>query len=143
MDASTLKDFDFELVSPERKLMSEKAWQVTIPGEEGHFGVRAGHSSIVSSIKPGIVEIITSEGDAPTKVFIAGGFADVTATNCTILAEEASMLDDLNQEQIETDVADLKNKLSNAQDYVETIRYTKQLVLAKAKLEAVTGVLAA
>jgi len=89
MDATNVQQFDFELVSPERKLMSEKAWQVTIPGEMGNFGVRAGHSSLVSAIRPGVVEIVENEGDAPTKIFIAGGFADVTAMNCTILAEQA------------------------------------------------------
>ncbi len=143
MDAEKLNNFDFELVSPERKLMSEKAWQVTIPGEEGNFGVRAGHSSIVSSIRPGVVEIVTEAGAEPTKIFIAGGFADVTASNCTVLAEEATMLGDLNQDDIEQEVADLEGKLSATNDKVEVIRYTKQLALAKAKLTAVTGVLAA
>lgn len=143
MVEQNVDNFDFELVSPERKLMSEKAWQVTIPGYEGDFGVRAGHSSVVSNIRPGVVEIITIQGVAPTKIFIAGGFADVTASNCTILAEEATMLDDLNQTEIEKDISDLESKLSGAKDAVETIRFTKQLALAKAKLTAVTGVLAA
>ncbi len=142
-DAQTNDNFDFELVSPEQKLMSEKAWQVTIPGYEGDFGVRAGHSSIVSSIRSGVVEIMTTENAEPIKIFIAGGFADVTATNCTVLAEEATMLADLNQVEIEKDVSDLETKLSNAKDEVETIRFTKQLALANAKLTAVTGVLAA
>jgi F-type H+-transporting ATPase subunit epsilon len=138
-----MNNFDFELVSPERKLMSEKAWQVTIPGYEGDFGVRAGHASVVSNIRPGVVEIVSNEGDTPTKIFIAGGFADVTATNCTVLAEEATMLSDLDQSEIEKDVSDLESKLSAANDAVETIRYTKQLTLAKAKLTAVSGVLVA
>lgn len=136
-------NFDFELVSPERKLMSEKAWQVTIPGEEGDFGVRANHSSIVSSIRPGVVEIISNQGDAPTKIFIAGGFADVTASNCTILAEQATMLDDLNQNDIEKELADLEAKLSSAKDDIEVLRYTKALDLAKAKMTAVSGQLVA
>ena len=143
MNDTTNNNFDFELVSPEKKLMSEKAWQVTIPGYEGDFGVRAGHSSIVSNIRAGVVEIITEQGNEPTKIFIAGGFADVTATNCTVLAEEAMMLADLDQSDVEKEVSDLESKLSNAQDDIETMRYTKQLALAKAKLTAVTGVLAA
>ena len=130
-------NFDFELVSPERKLMSEKAWQVTIPGKEGDFGVRAGHSSLVSFIRPGVVEIITSEGDKPTKIFIAGGFADVTASNCTVLAEEAMKVEDLDKGAIEKEISDLSSKLEKAADEIETARYTKQLSLAKAKLSAV------
>lgn len=142
-DAQSNDNFDFELVSPERRLMSEKAWQVTIPGYEGDFGVRANHSSVVSSIRPGVVEIVVTQGATPTKIFIAGGFADVTATNCTVLAEEAIMLEDLKQSDIEKEISQTESKLAGAKEAVEVIRYTKQLELAKAKLTAVTGTLAA
>lgn len=141
--AEAQNTFDFELVSPERKLMSEKAWQVTIPGYEGDFGVRAGHSSIVSSIRSGVVEIVTEQDAEPTKIFIAGGFADVTATNCTVLAEEAIMLTDMNQADVEKEMSDIQSLLDASKDDIETARYSKQLDLAKAKLMAVTGALAA
>ena len=137
-DVKASNNFDFELVSPECKLMSEKAWQVTIPGEEGSFGVRAGHSSLVSTIRAGVVEVVSNQGDAPKKVFIAGGFADVTASNCTILAEEASNVDELNQADIEKDIADLEKKLADTKDDIEVSRYKKQLALANAKLTAVS-----
>ncbi len=143
MNEQTENNFDFELVSPERKLMSEKVWRVTIPGEEGDFGVLANHSSLVSSVRPGVIEILSAQGDAPTKIFIAGGFADVTAANCTILAEEAMMVDDLDQSEIEKEISDLEEKLNAATDNVEVNRYTTQLSIVKAKLTAVTGVLAA
>ncbi len=143
MEQNTSDQFNFELVSPEAKLVSEQAWQVTIPGEEGTFGVRANHSSLVASIRPGVVEIISTQGDAPTKIFIAGGFADVTATNCTILAEQATKLDDLNQADIEAEISTAQSKLDSAQDDVEKIRLNRELTLAKAKLTAVTGSLAA
>lgn len=140
-EAQTNNDFDFELVSPERKLMSEKAWQVTIPGYEGDFGVRAGHSSLVSSIRPGVVEVISKQGDTPVKIFIAGGFADVTASNCTVLAEEAILVEDMKQSDIEKEISGIENKLSAAKDEIERSRYTKQLELAKARLTALTGAL--
>ncbi len=143
MSENTSQQFNFELVSSEEKLVSEPAWQVTIPGEEGTFGVRAGHSSLVSSIRPGIVEIVSAQGNTPSKIFIAGGFADVTATNCTILAEEAMKLEDLDQGDIEQEISSLSSNLDNAKDDVEKIRLTRQLTLAKAKLTAITGQLAA
>ena len=139
MSDALQNNFDFELVSPEKKLMSEKAWQVTIPGEEGDFGVRAGHSSVVSFIRPGVVEIIAEKGNSPEKIFIAGGFADVTASNCTILAEEAVKVEELEQEAIEKEISSLEGKLSETKDTIEVSRYTKQLDLEKAKLTAVTG----
>jgi len=139
MMADNDNTFDFELVSPEAKLMSEKAWQVTIPGEEGDFGVRAQHSALVSTIRPGVVEIISKQGDAPVRIFIAGGFADVTARNCTILAEEATMVSDFNADEIKSEIADLEKKLSDAKDNIEIARYTKQLSLSKAKLNAIAA----
>jgi len=82
--------FHFELVSPEKKLLSESVWQVVIPGEEGYFGVRAGHMSLLASLKPGVVDVYANENDAPRRIVISGGFADVTANNCILLVEQAS-----------------------------------------------------
>lgn len=125
--------FNFELVSPEEKLMSEPAWQVTIPGDEGDFGVRANHSSLVATIRPGVVRILSEEGKAPVKIFIAGGFADVTATNCTILAEEAVAVANLNKDEIESEISDLQQKMSTADHDIEKRRYAKMLLIAQAK----------
>lgn len=138
-DAKQQNEFDFELVSPEKKLMSEKAWQVTVPGEEGDFGVRAGHSSLVSTIRPGVVEIVSKQGDAPTKIFIAGGFADVTATNLTVLAEQATKVDDMDKGAIEKEITDLEKKLADTKDEIEVSRFKKQLSLENAKLTAVSA----
>lgn len=129
--------FNFELVSPEKKLLAEQAWQVTIPGEEGEFGVRAGHTSLVASIRPGVIEVVSTQGAAPKKIFITGGFADVTATNCTVLAEEAVNLADLDAGKIEHEIRALEEKLKLAQDGVEKSRLTRQITTARAKLDAV------
>src|SRR5690606_20214650 len=101
--------FNFELVSPEKVLMSEPAWQVVIPGEEGYFGVRAGHMSLIAAIKPGVVEVYKAEGATPEKIFIAGGFADVTATNCSVLAEQAVNVNEINAADVQKDIANLKD----------------------------------
>lgn len=84
--------FDFELVSPERKLVAEKAFQVTAPGTEGEFGVRAGHMPLLATLKSGVIEVIRTKGDKPERFRINDGFADVTATRMTILAESATPL---------------------------------------------------
>lgn len=129
--------FNFELVSPEKKLLAEQAWQVTIPGEEGEFGVRAGHTSLVASIRPGVIEVISQQGGAPKKIFITGGFADVTATQCTVLAEEAVNIADLDAGKIEQDIRALEEKINIATDGVEKARMVRQLTTARAKLDAV------
>jgi F-type H+-transporting ATPase subunit epsilon len=133
------KTFNFELVSPERKLLSEPATMAVIPGEEGDFGVLPNHSALVASIRPGVVQVWKEGGSAPQRIFIAGGFADVSATNCTVLAEEAVNVSDLNQADLEQTIRNLNEDMGLATDGTEKARISRRLELAKAKLEAVTG----
>ena len=135
--ANEAQTFNFELVSPEKILVSEPAWQVVIPGEEGYFGVRAGHMSLIAAVRPGVVEVVAKEGDAPRKIFIAGGFADVTATNCTILAEQAVNVNELDAAAIEKSIADLNDELKIATDMAEKSILHKKITLATIKLQAV------
>lgn len=128
--------FNFELVSPDRVLVSEQAWQVVIPGEEGYFGVRAGHMSLIAAVKPGVVEVTRKEGDAPERIFIAGGFADVTATNCTLLAEQAMNVNDLDAGAIESEIAKLNEKKALATDMTEKMVLDQKIRTAAFKLEA-------
>lgn len=129
--------FNFELVSPEKILVSEPAWQVTIPGEEGYFGVRAGHTSLLAAVKPGVVEVVKTEGGAVEKIFIAGGFADVTAKNCTLLAEQAVPVSDIDAVKTAQDLANLKEDLARAASAVDRAQIEHRIKLANAKLTAV------
>ena len=128
--------FNFELVSPEQKLMSQQAYQVTIPGEEGDVGVRAGHMSLMMSVRPGVVEIIRTEGGASERVFIAGGFADVSQANCTVLAEEAIPLANLSAEKLAAELAKLNDEMSVV-DGDEKARLQKRVALVSSMLDAV------
>ena len=136
MTESTIQ---FELVSPEQKLVSEPVNQAVIPGEEGVMGIGPGHASFVVSLKPGVVKLAI-EGEAePRRIFIAGGFADVTGTNCTVLAEEAVNVSDLDQKEIEQNIADLNEDFGMAEEETDKARVTKKLKLAQARLKAITG----
>lgn len=142
-DFTTNGTFTFELVSPERKLMSGAAKMVVIPGEEGDFGVLPGHSSLISTIRPGVVEITMADGNETHRIFVAGGFADVTPENCTVLAEEAISIRDLNQSDLEQTIRNLTEDLTIAKDDLEKARISRKLSLARAKLQGVTGTAAA
>ncbi|PJB69151.1 MAG: ATP synthase F1 subunit epsilon [Alphaproteobacteria bacterium CG_4_9_14_3_um_filter_47_13] len=131
--------FNFELVSPEEKLISEPATMVVIPGEEGDFGVLPNHSAIISSIRPGVIEIFTNNNEAPQRVFVAGGFADVSEKNCTVLAEEAINLKDLNQDTLEKSLRDLNEDLAMASEQADKTRVLHKITLTKAKLSAISG----
>ncbi|HOO82444.1 MAG TPA: ATP synthase F1 subunit epsilon [Alphaproteobacteria bacterium] len=136
-------NIQFELVSPEEKLVSQPVHMAVIPGDEGEFGVLAGHASLVASLRPGVVELYEQAGGEARKIFIAGGFADVSAEQCTVLAEEAVLVSDLDQTKIEQKIADLNEDLGIAEEAADKARIEKRLVLLKAKLSAVTGKLAA
>ncbi|OIN86687.1 MAG: ATP synthase F1 subunit epsilon [Alphaproteobacteria bacterium CG1_02_46_17] len=129
--------FNFELVSPEEKLVSEQAFQVSIPGEEGDVGVRAGHMALVMSVRPGVVEVIRSEGGAVEKIFIAGGFADISQTNCTVLAEEAIPLASIKAEPLQIELARLNEELSFAETAEQKTNLSKRITVVMAMLDAV------
>lgn len=84
--ADTLK---FELVSPERLLLSADVWQVTVPGTEGDFAVMPGHVPVLSTMRPGMVQILDAPTAAPTRYFVRGGFVEASQASITVLAEEA------------------------------------------------------
>ena len=78
----------FELVTPERLIVSSEVEMVVVPGTEGNFGVLPGHSPLISTIRPGTIDIY--EGRAVTeRIFVVGGIAEVTPERCTVLADEA------------------------------------------------------
>ncbi len=129
--------FNFELVSPEEKLISETAFQVSIPGEEGDVGVRAGHMALVMSVRPGVVEVIRTEGGEKEKIFIAGGFADISQTNCTVLAEEAVSLKSLKADVLEAELSRLNEEAGFADTAEEKTSLSKRITIVSAMLDAV------
>lgn len=134
-----VESIQFELVSPEEKLVSEPVNMAVVPGVEGEMGVMAGHSSFVAALKPGVVQLYAEEDRQPgRKIFIAGGFADITAENCTVLAESAVNVKDLDRATIEQDLANLSEDLGLAAEEADKARIQGKIDLAQARLEAVT-----
>ena len=135
-DKLTDKTFQFELVSPEKVLASELAYMVTVPGEAGDFGVLADHAPVLSSIRPGVVTIVSPEG-VSRRLFVSGGFVDVTPATCSLLAEEAVALEDLNKAELETSLVNLRDDLGFAKDdQLKVARLHKQITVTEAKLAA-------
>jgi F-type H+-transporting ATPase subunit epsilon len=90
----------FELVTPERLLLSEMVEMVVVPGTEGNFGVLPGHAPLISSIRPGTIDVY--EGQSVTRrIFVVSGLAEVTPERCTVLADEALPPDELDRSAIE------------------------------------------
>jgi F-type H+-transporting ATPase subunit epsilon len=106
--------FQFELVSPERQLMSEPVEQVVVPGSDGYFTVLKGHAPFMSTMKPGVVDVIN--GNEVFRIFVRGGFADVSAAGLTILAEQAIPLDEVDPEMLAQDIRNTEEDVADAKD---------------------------
>ena len=106
--------FQFELVSPERLLMSEPVDQVVVPGAEGYFTVLKGHAPFMSTMKPGVVDVIN--GSETFRIFVRGGFAEVNPDGLTVLAEEAIPLADVDPEMLAQQVRNAEEDVADAKD---------------------------
>ena len=81
----------FELVTPERLVRSEDVYMVVVPGSEGEFGVLEGHAPFMSTMRNGDLAIYRTPGGEPERIPLEGGFAEVTASGLTVLAERADV----------------------------------------------------
>lgn len=117
----------FELVSPERLLLSEAVDMVTVPGTEGDFGVLVDHAPLMAMLRPGVINV-DDEGRPQQRIFVRGGFAEVTPKGLTILAEFAIPLADL-------DSAALDKEIANAQEDVTDAKSDETRQLAQEKLD--------
>ena len=84
-----MADLHFELVTPDKLVMSEDVHMVVVPGTEGEFGVLAGHAPYMSTLRDGELAVYRKAGDAPEKIAVSGGFAEVSDRGLTVLAESA------------------------------------------------------
>jgi F-type H+-transporting ATPase subunit epsilon len=105
--------FNFELVSPERLLMSEQVTSVVVPGTDGDFTVLSKHAPLMTTLKAGVVDVVLADGGAK-RIFVRGGFADVTPSGFTLLAEEAMALEDLNPAALDAQIKDAEEDAADA-----------------------------
>ena len=99
--ASTVQ---FDLVSPERRLASFAATEVQIPGAMGDMTAMEGHAATITSLRPGILRVIGADG--VKSYIVTGGFAEISATGVSVLAEQAVPLDELTPAALDALVAD-------------------------------------
>ena len=104
----------FDLVSPERLLMSEEVESVVVPGSEGYFTVMKGHAPFMSTLKPGVVDV--TRGGATERIFVRGGFADVNGKGLTVLAEQAIPLAEVDAEMLAAEVKNAEEDVADAED---------------------------
>ena len=84
-----MADLHFELVTPERQVMSADVYMVVVPGTEGDSGIMAGHAPYMTTLKNGEIAVYRSAGAQPERIPVIGGFAEVSDKGLTVLAESA------------------------------------------------------
>lgn len=120
------ESFTFELVSPEKLLVSAEVSEVIVPGSEGEMTIMAKHAPVMTSIKPGVVTVKTAEGSTDRYV-VFGGFADILPDTCTLLAEEAVSVADIDREDLAQKIQDAREDVADAKDDETRNRATEQL----------------
>ena len=122
---------EFELVSPERLLLSEPVDMVVVPGAEGDFGVLPRHAPMISTLRPGVIRIYDGR-EVKERIFVAGGFAEVTAERCTVLAEEAVRVADIDTAAVDQELKDLGEDLADAKSEAERAAVAKRIAVRQA-----------
>jgi F-type H+-transporting ATPase subunit epsilon len=139
----------FELVSPERLILSEMVEMVVVPGVEGNFGVLPGHAPLISSIRPGTIEVYEGR-EVVQRFFVVGGIAEVTPERCTVLADEAVDPDSLDRGALDAELTAVEGNLPSLREQVaralgaerdrlatELRHLERQQAVARAKLRAI------
>lgn len=108
-----MTNFRFELVSPERLIFSGEVEQVVVPGTEGAFTVLKDHAPSMAVLKPGLVEIYES-ASSQRRIFVRGGFADVSVSGLTILAEQSIALEELDAARLDAQLKDAQEDVDDA-----------------------------
>jgi F-type H+-transporting ATPase subunit epsilon len=129
------KKLTVDLVTPKQQVFSREVDMVVVPGSEGVFGVLEGHSPLISTLKPGLIEV-TDEGKVDS-YFISGGFAEVTTKGCSILAEEAIDPVLVKRSEAEERLEKEKKALEKATTKLEQAQHRKKIAISEALLEAV------
>ena len=128
--------FNFELVSPEKLLVSADITQVVVPGENGYFTVMANHAPMMSTLQPGVAEVTLAAG-GDNKYVVFGGFVDVTPSGCTLLAESAVAVSDLDAAELDQRIQNAREDLADAKDDAAKAKaqaYIDQLTTLKSAL---------
>jgi F-type H+-transporting ATPase subunit epsilon len=122
----------FDLVSPERRLASVKASEVQIPGADGDLTAMEGHAPTITTLRPGILKAVSSEG---TKAYVVtGGFAEISATGVSVLAERAVAVDDMTPALMEQLIADASEAMAVASDKDAADKAMADLVALRASV---------
>jgi F-type H+-transporting ATPase subunit epsilon len=107
--------FKFQLITPDRMLLSEDAAQVLVPGTEGEFTVLPGHAPVISALRPGVVDAALADA-RKVRVFVKGGLVEIDADRLTVLAERAIPVEAMDAATVAAELQTAETELAEAGD---------------------------
>jgi F-type H+-transporting ATPase subunit epsilon len=142
----------FELVTPERLIVSTEVEMVVVPGTEGNFGVLPGHAPLISTIRPGTIDIYEGR-TIIERIFVVSGIAEVTPERCTVLADEAMAPDSLDRARLDAELQTIEGNLPSLREHAtraagtererlaaELRNLERQASIVRAKLQALADI---
>ncbi len=124
----------FDLVSPERKLASAEADEIQIPGSEGDFTAMADHAPVITTLRPGVLRVIT--GNDVTEYVVTGGFVEISGTSASVLAEQAMPKSEVSADVVNEMIAAAEAAVQGLEG-AEKDMADKRLADTKALLDAI------
>ena len=118
---------EFELIAPEKVITSEQVEMVVVPATEGDIGVLPGHSSLIANVRPGVIEI-RDEGMVKERIFVAGGFCEISPKLCTVLAGEAIFVKDIDKDVAQRRQLDAQEAELNADEKNKLKAHARRLI---------------
>ena len=132
---------EFELVAPERLLLSTQVSMVVVPGAEGDFAALPGHAAFISGIRTGTIDVYENSTEViDRRIFVSGGFAEVTPERCTVLADEAVALDGADRDAADQRLKAAQEALAAADSDGERDTAAAESAIAEALLAAINSI---
>ena len=122
----------FDLVSPESLIFNDQVGMIIVPGKDGDLGILPGHSKVISSLRPGRVMVYGQDKNLLKSFFVSGGFAEINAEKCIVLAEDVNETETLDKSIIEKEIQELESQ--------NEMSAKNRLEIAKAKIEAIDSI---
>lgn len=130
----------FELVSPEKLLVSKPVAMVVVPGGEGDYGVLPQHAPLITTLRPGVISIYEeNDREITDLIFVSGGFAEVSGERCTVLADEAVPVADIDAAKVQEELQNIAEDLPLAKDEAAKQILEAKQAIASAKLQALAA----
>jgi F-type H+-transporting ATPase subunit epsilon len=133
------REFLLSVVAPDKSVVEEDVTSSILPGAEGYFGIFAGHEPVIMALRPGLLEYLDRTNQRHF-VYLGGGFAEVTSTRVTVLADDAQRAHEIDLSRAEEDLEDARKALRGEDTTLSKERAVEEVEKAMNRVRAARAV---